>query len=156
MAKKTFNQKLTDVKNLPEIVIVDDPVQISRHGGDKMLIAEPLAYDRVMRTIPYGKVTTSEHIRKYLAVQSGADYTCHLTAGIFINIVAHASIERDTDHTPYWRTLKKDGELNPKYPGGIADQKALLEAEGHTITQKGTRFFVANYEFALFPLLVNR
>ena len=156
MAKKTFNQKLTEVKNLPEIVIVDDPVQIARHGGDKMLVAEPLAYDRVMRTIPYGKVTTSEHIRRYLASQNGADYTCHLTAGIFINIVAHASTERDTDHTPYWRTLKKDGELNPKYPGGISDQKALLEAEGHTITQKNNRFFVANFEASLFPLLVIR
>jgi alkylated DNA nucleotide flippase Atl1 len=152
--KKTFNQKLTEVKNLPEIVIVDDPVQIARHGGDKMLVAEPLAYDRVMRTIPYGKVTTSEHIRKYLAVQSGADYTCHLTAGIFINIVAHASIERDTDQTPYWRTLKKGGELNPKFPGGTSDQKVLLEAEGHTITQKNNRFFVENFEAALFPLLV--
>lgn len=154
--KKTFNQKLNEVKKLPEIVIVDDPIQVAKHGGDKMLIAEPLAYDRVMRLVPFGKVTTSEHIRKYLAVQSGADYTCHLTAGIFINIVAHASIERESDHTPYWRTLKKDGELNPKYPGGIADQRALLEAEGHTIIQKGSRYYVSNYESALFPLLVNR
>ena len=24
------------------------------------------------------------------------------------------------DITPYWRTLNSKGELNPKYPGGIA------------------------------------
>lgn len=39
-----------------------------------------------------------------------------MTAGIFISLVAQASCERDTDKIPFWRTLKVDGELNPKYP----------------------------------------
>lgn len=30
------------------------------------------------------------------------------------------------------KTLKKDGELNEKYPDGIDGQKMLLEMEGHT------------------------
>jgi alkylated DNA nucleotide flippase Atl1 len=50
-----------------------------------------------------------------------------------------------SDETPYWRTLKKDGELNEKYPDGIEGQKALLEAEGHTIIQKGKKYFVQDY-----------
>ena len=41
--------------------------------------------------------------------------------------------------TPYWRTLKANGELNEKYPNGIEAQKEKLEAEGHTIVQKGRK-----------------
>lgn len=76
-----------------------------------------------------------------------------MTAGIFISIVAWASFQRGQDETPYWRTLKADGELNPKYPGGIEAQREKLEAEGHTIVcrgRKNIRYYVKNYEDALF------
>lgn len=45
--------------------------------------------------------------------------------------------------------------MNPKYPGGVEAQKEKLEAEGHTICAKGRaniRYFVKDYENALFPL----
>ena len=32
--------------------------------------------------------------------------------------------------TPWWRVLRKGGFLNPKAPGGVDRQRALLEAEG--------------------------
>ena len=60
-----------------------------------------------------------------------------------------------SDETPYWRTLKANGELNEKYPNGIEAQKAKLEAEGHTIIQKGrknVRYYVKDYENSLFVL----
>jgi alkylated DNA nucleotide flippase Atl1 len=152
MAKKSYNEKLNDSKNMPEIVEVTNPDAVLKFGGTKMLIAPPLAYDKIMKSVPKGKVITSDYIRKYLAQKHGADYTCQLTAGIFINIVAHASVERDTDETPYWRTLKKDGELNEKYPGGIDDQKLRLEMEGHTVIQKGKRYFVKDYKEKLFEI----
>jgi alkylated DNA nucleotide flippase Atl1 len=103
-----------------------------------------------MKKVPQGKVTTSDYIRSYLAKKHGADYTCQLTAGIFINIAANASAERKADETPYWRTLKKDGELNEKYPEGIDGQKLHLEMEGHTIIQKGKRYFVKDYKDKFF------
>ena len=56
---------------------------------------------------------------------------------------------------PFWRTLKKDGELNPKYPGGVEYQKEMLEKEGHSFFTKGRkniRYFVENYEENLFKL----
>jgi len=81
----------------------------------------------------------------YLAEKHDANFTCPLTAGIFMNITAHASVERKTDETPYWRTLKKDGELNKKYPEGINSQRIHLEMEGHTIIKKGKRYFVKDY-----------
>ena len=59
------------------------------------------------------------------------------------------------DKTPYWRTLKANGELNEKYPGGIEAQKEMLESEGHTVVQKGRkniRYYVKDYEKVLFEL----
>ncbi|MCL2280844.1 MGMT family protein, partial [Candidatus Saccharibacteria bacterium] len=74
-----------------------------------------------------------------------------LTAGIFTNIVANANEERDGKNpTAWWRTLKADGELNPKYPNFPDMQKQLLEQEGHTIIQKGKRYFVADFEKKLY------
>ncbi|MBC3889971.1 methylated DNA-protein cysteine methyltransferase [Acetobacterium paludosum] len=145
MAKKSFNEKLNDSKDQPKIIEVTDDKAVARFGGPKMLIAPPLAYDAIMKRIPAGKLMTSDRIRSYLAKEHQADYTCPLTAGIFINIVAGASEERGVDETPYWRTLKKDGELNEKYPGGIDAQKARLEMEGHTVIQKGKRYFVKDF-----------
>lgn len=50
---------------------------------------------------------------------------------------------------------KANGELNAKYPNGIEAQKEKLEAEGHTIIQKGRkniRYYVKDYENSLFDL----
>ena len=89
------------------------------------------------------------------ARQNQADFTDPITAGIFVSICAWASFQRSTDETPYWRTLKANGELNPKYPGGAEAQKVKLEAEGHTIIKKGRtniRYFVKDYEAVRFEL----
>jgi alkylated DNA nucleotide flippase Atl1 len=127
-----------------------------RFGCGNMLIAAPIEYDEVMKKVPQGKVITSDQIRAYLAQKHKADFTCQLTAGIFINIAANASQEREAlgskDITPYWRTLKKSGELNEKYPGGIDQQRMLLDLEGHIVIKKGKRYFIEDYEKALFQL----
>lgn|GEM_PF-2193843 len=47
---------------------------------------------------------------------------------------------------PYWRTLKADGFLNEKYPGGMAKHKELLEKEGYRIVGRGKKYLVADYE----------
>mgnify|MGYP002008810771 FL=1 len=76
------------------------------------------------------------------------DFTCPITTGIFPWIAAHAADELAQQGrkriTPYWRTLKSDGQINPKYPGGIEAIREKLEAEGHTVIQKGKRFLVEN------------
>lgn len=94
-------------------------------------------------------------IREYFARENGADFTEPITAGIFVSIAAWASAQRSGDETPWWRTLKANGELNPKYPGGIQAQREKLEAEGHEIVQRGRkdiRFYVKDYEEYLFEL----
>lgn len=147
--KKNFNAMLHKDAGMPKMQIITDEASIQKYGGNKMYFAPPLAYDRIMKTIPYGKVVTVGEIRAYLARTNGADFTDPITAGIFVSIAAWASFQRTGDETPYWRTLKAGGELNPKYPGGIEAQKEKLEAEGHTIIQKGRkniRFYVKDYE----------
>lgn len=153
--KKDFNAMLHDSKDMPKFQIITDQKSIEKYGGNKMYFAPPIDYDKIMRQIPYGKVITIEKIREYFAKLSKADFTEPITAGIFVSIAAWASHQRSGDKTPYWRTLKANGELNPKYPGGIVAQKEKLEAEGHTIIQKGRtniRYFVKNYEDSLFKL----
>lgn len=152
---KDFNAMLRDSKDMPKIQIITDRKSIEKYGGNKMYFAPPLAYDRVMKRVPYGRVTTVGEIREYFAKQSGADFTEPITAGIFVSIAAWASHQRSGDETPYWRTLKANGELNEKYPGGLESQKEKLEAEGHTIISKGRkniRYYVKDYEMALYDL----
>ena len=153
--KKDFNAMLHDSKDMPKFQIITDEKSIEKYGGNRMYFAPPIDYDRVMRRIPYGKVTTVGEIRDYFARLSGADFTEPITAGIFVSIAAWASYQRSEDETPYWRTLKANGELNEKYPGGIEAQRQKLEAEGHTIIQKGRkniRCYVKDYEKVLFDL----
>lgn len=150
--KKDFNAMLHDSKDMPKFQTITDLKSIEKYGGDRMYFAPPIAYDRIMKRVPYGKVITVGKIREYFAKENGADFTEPITAGIFISIAAWASYQREEDYTPYWRTLKANGELNPKYPGGIEAQKEILEKEGHVIIQKGRKnikYYVKDYEKVL-------
>lgn len=154
-AKKDFNAMLRDSKDMPKIQIITDEKSIKKYGGNKMYFAPPMAYDEVMRCVPFGKLLTVGTIRTHFAAQNNADFTEPITAGIFVSIAAWASEQRTADKTPYWRTLKANGELNPKYPGGVQAQKEKLEKEGHTVIQKGRtniRYYVQDYKQALFQL----
>lgn len=153
--KKDFNAMLKDGKDMPKIVEITDEKSIEKYGGRRMYFAPPLDYDAVMRRVPEGMVITVGDIREYFAAQNDADFTDPITAGIFCSIAAWASFQRSDDKTPYWRTLKANGELNPKYPGGVEEQKRLLEAEGHTVIKKGRtniRYYVKDYEQFLYRL----
>lgn len=153
--KKDFNAMLHDSKDMPKMQVITDKASIEKYGGERMYFAPPIDYDAIMRRVPFGGLTTVGDIRAYFARQNDADFTEPITAGIFVSIAAWASFQRESDETPYWRTLKSGGELNPKYPGGIGAQRAKLEAEGHTIIEKGRkniRYFVKDYEQSLIKL----
>ena len=106
-----------------------------------------------MRQVPEGRLITIREIREELAKKHNADFACPMTTGIFAWIAAHAAEEAreagEERPTPYWRTLKSGGELNPKYPGGIDALKTRLESEGHAIRQRGRKVYVDNFERAL-------
>jgi len=154
--KKDFNAMLHKDTGMPKIQIVTDAATIKKYGGEKMYFAPPIIYDTIMKTIPESLLTTVGEIRSYLAKKSNADFTDPITAGIFVSISAWASEQRSNNKIPYWRTLKANGELNPKYPGGIEQQIVLLEKEGHIIIKRGRtniRYYVKDYETKLFSLV---
>jgi hypothetical protein len=143
--RKTWREKLADSKGHPTVGPVSGAMSY-RWGTGTMVIPAPIEVDEVMRSIRIGQLITIDDIRRILAAKHGADFACPITTGIFAWIAAHAANEAEQEGkrriTPYWRTLKSGGELNPKYPGGIDNIKARLEAEGHLIVQRRKRFFV--------------
>jgi alkylated DNA nucleotide flippase Atl1 len=134
--RKSWREKLADDKGLPKIGKVEGKMS-QRWGGGTMVIPSPMEVDEIMRSVPKGKVTTINEIRASLARKHRADFACPTTTGIFAWIAANAAAEAQAEGakrvTPWWRTLKTGGELNPKYPGGIEAQTKLLKAEGHEV-----------------------
>src|SRR5262249_11907641 len=150
--RKTWREKLADDKGLPKVVKITGKMS-KRWGKGTCAIPAPREVDALMRKVPDGKLITINEIRQAVAKKHKATIGCPITSGIFAWISAHAAEEAalagETEITPYWRTLKAGGELNAKYPGGIARLRSLLEAEGHTIVAKGKKFVVADYEASL-------
>ena len=151
--RKSWREKLADSKGLPKVARICGNMT-RRWGTGTMVIPAPREVDAIMRRVPRGKLITINEIRASIARKHGASFGCPITTGIFAWIAAHAAAEAasdgETNITPYWRTLKTGGELNPKYPGGIAAIKRRLRAEGHRVVAKGKRFVVADYEKHLF------
>ncbi len=146
--RKTWAEKLADARDLPKVVPIAGPMS-RRWGEGTVVIGAPAEVDALMKRVPKGRLTTINELRAALAVRHRATIGCPITTGIFAWVAAHAAEEAATAGrkriTPYWRTLKAGGELNPKYPGGIAGVRARLEAEGHRVIQRGRRAFVADY-----------
>ena len=74
----------------------------------------------------------------------------HISFAIFASIAAHAAAEEgekgNKDTTPYWRTLKSGGVINEKYPGGVEEQRRLLESEGHQVDPRGRKAVVLHFD----------
>jgi hypothetical protein len=147
--KRSWQEKLADSKDLPKVARIDSS-RTKRWGEGTFVVPAPLEVDAEMRKVRRGKLTTIDEIRTALAKKHGTTIACPLTTGIFAWIAAHAANEAEEAGrkriTPYWRTLKSGGELNPKYPGGIKNLRARLAAEGHRVIKKGDRYFVAAFE----------
>jgi hypothetical protein len=136
--KKSWREKLATNKDLPKTMVIPAPSEV----------------DALMKHVPRGLVVTINELRAALAKKHGVDFACPLTTGIFSWIAAHAAAEAGAEGarriTPYWRTLKTGGELNPKYPGGVEGIAKRLRAENHKIIFKGKRALVVDYEKKLF------
>jgi alkylated DNA nucleotide flippase Atl1 len=134
--RKTWVEKRADSKDLPKVVPIEGKMR-TNWGEGTVVVPAPHEVDELMRTVPKGKLTTINDLRAALARKHGATIGCPITTGIFSWIAAHAAEEEAAAGkkrvTPYWRTLKSTGELNPKYPGGVEVQAARLQAEGHVV-----------------------
>ncbi len=157
---KTWEEKLQDTDGYPKILKLEEKfpcykaaVFLGAKEGDDVVITKKSEVLEVMRNIPEGKLITIHEICKILAENHNVQACCSLTTGIFIMIVANAEEELKKDFrgygVPYWRTLKADGELNPKYPGGLEAHKKLLEKDGFKVIPKGRskkRMVVEDFE----------
>ena len=145
MMSKSAIEKIDRPRDLPKVKRA--PI----HWGDGlMVIPHPREVLVIMKSIPDGKVLTLDEIRANLARKHSADIACPMTTGIFVTLAAHA-YEEGSDPVPYWRTLKRNGELNAKFPGGIEAHKKKLESEGHTVYAKGKTLFMSNWEVKIEP-----
>ena len=150
--KTSWVEKLHDSRDLPKVASITEKMS-KKWGTGTVVIPAPLEVDALMRRVPEGKLVTVNLLREALAKKHKATIGCPMTTGIFAWVAAHAAEEQRQngvkDVTPYWRTLKTGGVLNPKYPGGVEALQKRLEAEGHTIIQKGKKHVVADYEKSL-------
>jgi hypothetical protein len=150
--KKSWREKLADSKGLPKVGQIEGKMT-TRWGTGTMVVPAPTEVDELMRRVPKGKLVTINELRATLAQKHGVNVACPITTGIFSWIAAHAAEEAANEGakriTPYWRTLKSGGELNSKYPGGVAALKRRLQSEGHKVVQRGKRYIVPEFEKAL-------
>jgi alkylated DNA nucleotide flippase Atl1 len=153
--RKSWCEKLKDDKGLPQVQKITGKMS-KRWGTGTVVIPAPMEVNEIMRKVPKGKLITINDIRAFLAKKHGATIGCPITTGIFAWVAANAAEEQkqqgEKDLTPYWRTLKTGGVINEKYPGGVEEQKKLLEKEGHKVVQKGKKYIVINYEKSLIKI----
>jgi ABC-type uncharacterized transport system ATPase subunit len=120
--KKTWLDKLNETKE-PKIKRIDiDFADIP--AGSNMFIATPKIIDKYIQEIGVGKRIDTKTLRKDLAIAHNADYTCPVTAGIFLRIVAEANYEKlqqgknVEEITPFWRVIDPNSVLAKKLTFG--------------------------------------
>lgn len=135
--RKTARQKL-ESEHPSHGVVFPIPAGMKSLGSGTMIVPRPLDVETAMRMPRKGRLITLGQIRATLARKAGADACCPLTTGIFARLAAEAAEEDAaagrTRITPYWRTIRDDGKLNEKFPGGAKAQAAKLRREGVTLT----------------------
>ena len=145
--RKTYNEQLNDpAKKTKYFDIEKDTPQYVAKWGKTGILPSPVEINDIMKEVPVGFLVTADAIKCCLAQKHGVDSVCPVTFGIYANLCAKASVEREDKDFPYWRMIKENGELCEKFPCGVDGQRRLLELEGHRITQKGKKFFVEDYE----------
>jgi alkylated DNA nucleotide flippase Atl1 len=155
--KKSWHEKCADKKNFPKVLKLEKTFpcynavhKMGAKAGDDIVLVNPSEVIALMKQVPKGKLITLVDICKAIARNHNVKGCCSLTTGIFIMTAANAAAEATKEgirlDIPYWRTLKADGVLNEKYPGGALAQKKLLEQEGYSVISKGKKFVVENYE----------
>lgn len=155
--KKSWAEKLEDKPTLPKVLEFDPQfpcgkalVKLGAEKGDSVVLPNAKEVQAIMRAVPKGKLITIKEVCETLSRKHRTKYCCTLVTGIEVMIVGNAS-EEIKDGIPYWRTLKMNGVLNEKYPGGTEAQRQMLEKEGFEIERRGGKFRVVDFERYLTP-----
>lgn len=153
--KKSWKEKLEDNKNFPKILSFNPKLpcakallKLGAKSNHSVVLAPPNDVYEIMKNVPEGKLITLNQICEKLSKKYNTKFCCTLTTGIFVTIAVNASFEAGDD-VPYWRTIKNNGELSEKFPGGLEQHKFLLKKESHKIIKKGKKYFVLDFESKL-------
>jgi hypothetical protein len=131
--KKTWLEKFRDSKE-PQIKQIDKPFA-NNPAGSTMLIPSPQLIDQYLAHIDFGKRVDVKTLRMDLAIEQGADFTCPLTTGIFLRIVAEANFEnwqqgkKIEEITPFWRAIEPNSPLAKKLSFGQVFLMEQIEKE---------------------------
>ena len=89
-------------------------------NGSKMLIPSPNIIQKYIDQSEFGDKLDIKTMRKDLAVEYNADFTCPLTTGIFLKIVAEYNHEKFLENKeienicPFWRIIEPKSNLAQK------------------------------------------
>jgi hypothetical protein len=116
--KKTWIEKLNSSK--PAKVKWIDFNFADIPANSNMFIATPQLIDDYIKQIPKGNKVSVKTMRKDLAIDNNADYTCPVTTAIFLRIVAEANFEKYEQTntlkniTPFWRVIELNTPIAKK------------------------------------------
>lgn len=132
--KKSWSEKFM-TRTEPEVKRIDKAFADIPANG-LMLIASPKILSDYLHQVPKGKTVDIKTIRKDLALEYRAEYTCPVTTGIFLRIAAEAAheayqkgeqIERIT---PFWRAIAPNSPAAKKLSFGQDFLVKMRELEG--------------------------
>ena len=99
-----------------------------------MLIPTPLIIQEYINHIESGKISEVETMRNDLAIEYGADFTCPMTTGIFLRIVAEYNYENlskeGTEISPFWRIIDPNSRLSGRLS---FDKKIIINKRNEEI-----------------------
>jgi hypothetical protein len=107
--------------------------------NSRMLVATPKIVEAYIKNIPECTCTTLQQMRKDLASQYNADFTCPITSGIFLRIVAENAFEEYqkgkplTSIAPFWRIIDLQSPAAKKLTFGtdfLMEQRLLEGLKG--------------------------
>lgn len=123
LKSKTWTEKVNDVTKV-HVVKKNDKDFAGIPANSTMLIATPKIVEEYVRQIPKGAGTTLQDMRVDLAHEYNAEFTCPVTSGIFLRMVAEAAFEQVeqgkaiSSVAPFWRIVDKKSPLLKKLSFG--------------------------------------
>ena len=127
--------------------IVSIPKTMEKYFGcsGKMLKPSPTTIASIIAKIPEGRVATIDAVCKELAKKYKTDVACPATTEKSLCLAASESITKNT-RLPYWRVLKRNGDLIKKLPNGVEGHAVNLIKEGHKIILKNKSKGLEDFE----------
>jgi len=132
--RKSWAEKMTSSAK-PKVEVTDKKFADIPEGA-KMLVATPKIVEEYVKNIPEGSSSTLQQMRQDLAREYCAEYSCPITSGIFLRIVAEHAYEelqkgKSVDEVaPFWRIIDSKAPAAKKLTFGMDFLKEQRKNEG--------------------------